>query len=62
MADGMRYVIVNGIVAVDGGRYTGAMAGRALRRVGAAGTPASGAGAGSTRRQTFWGAGESNPE
>jgi N-acyl-D-aspartate/D-glutamate deacylase len=32
LAVGMRYVIVNGIVAVDSGSYTGALAGRALRR------------------------------
>ena len=32
LATGARYVIVNGTVAVDGGRYTGALAGRALRR------------------------------
>ncbi|HKO17169.1 MAG TPA: D-aminoacylase [Gemmatimonadaceae bacterium] len=34
LAIGMRYVLVNGQVAVDGGRYTGALAGRALRRGG----------------------------
>jgi hypothetical protein len=28
----MRYVLVNGQLAVDGGRYTGALAGRPLRR------------------------------
>jgi hypothetical protein len=28
----MKYVIVNGKVAIDGGKYTGAMAGRALRK------------------------------
>jgi N-acyl-D-aspartate/D-glutamate deacylase len=33
LATGMRYVIVNGTVAIDGGTYTGAMAGRALRRI-----------------------------
>jgi len=33
LATGMRYVIVNGTPAIDGGNYTGAMAGRALRRV-----------------------------
>ena len=29
---GMKYVLVNGVVAVDGGRYSGATAGRVLRR------------------------------
>lgn len=32
LAVGMRYVIVNGQLAVEDGRYTGALAGRALRR------------------------------
>ena len=32
----MRYVIVNGTLAVDGGHYTGATAGRALKRADAA--------------------------
>lgn len=32
LAAGMRYVIVNGKIAVQGGKYTGALAGRALRR------------------------------
>jgi len=32
LAAGMRYVIVNGKIAVDGGEYNGALAGRALRR------------------------------
>jgi N-acyl-D-amino-acid deacylase len=32
LATGMRYVLVNGKVAVDEGRYTGALAGRPLRR------------------------------
>jgi N-acyl-D-amino-acid deacylase len=32
LAVGMRYVLVNGKLAVDGGRYTGALAGKALRR------------------------------
>jgi N-acyl-D-aspartate/D-glutamate deacylase len=32
---GMRYVLVNGVAAVDAGSYTGALAGRALRRDGA---------------------------
>jgi N-acyl-D-aspartate/D-glutamate deacylase len=32
-AEGMKYVIVNGKVAIDGGKYTGAMAGRALRKM-----------------------------
>jgi N-acyl-D-amino-acid deacylase len=31
LATGMRYVLVNGTVAIDQGNYTGAMAGRALR-------------------------------
>jgi N-acyl-D-aspartate/D-glutamate deacylase len=34
LAAGMRYVIVNGIVAVDNGSYTGALAGRVVRRGG----------------------------
>jgi N-acyl-D-amino-acid deacylase len=33
LAEGMRYVLVNGQFAVDGGKYTGALAGRALRHV-----------------------------
>jgi N-acyl-D-aspartate/D-glutamate deacylase len=32
LSTGMRYVLVNGTIAVDGGTYTGALAGRALRR------------------------------
>jgi N-acyl-D-amino-acid deacylase len=32
LAAGMRYVLVNGTVAIDDGKYTGAIAGRALRR------------------------------
>ena len=32
LATGMKYVIVNGVVAVDGGKYTGATAGRVLGR------------------------------
>jgi N-acyl-D-amino-acid deacylase len=32
LAEGMRYVLVNGALAVDEGRYTGARAGRPLRR------------------------------
>jgi N-acyl-D-amino-acid deacylase len=32
LATGMRYVLVNGQVAVDDGKYTGALAGRPLRR------------------------------
>lgn len=32
LATGMKYVLVNGVVTIDGGAYTGAMAGRALRR------------------------------
>ena len=31
LATGMRYVIVNGTLAIDAGNYTGALAGRALR-------------------------------
>ena len=31
LASGMRYVLVNGTVVIDQGKYTGAMAGRALR-------------------------------
>ena len=34
LAVGMRYVLVNGVPAVDGGTYTGALPGRALKRVG----------------------------
>jgi N-acyl-D-amino-acid deacylase len=30
-AEGMSYVVVNGVVAVDGGRFTGKLAGRGLR-------------------------------
>ena len=37
LAVGMRYVLVNGVPAVDGGTYTGALPGRALNRTG---TPA----------------------
>ncbi len=33
-AEGMRFVIVNGKVAVEEGRYTGRMAGRVVRRAG----------------------------
>jgi N-acyl-D-aspartate/D-glutamate deacylase len=32
LAEGMRYVIVNGRLAIDGGKLTDALAGRALRR------------------------------
>jgi N-acyl-D-aspartate/D-glutamate deacylase len=32
LAVGMRYVILNGKIAVDAGKYTGALAGRALRK------------------------------
>ena len=32
LAVGMKYVLVNGVLAVDNGKYTGANAGRALRR------------------------------
>ena len=31
LAEGMRYVLVNGVVAVESGRYTGATAGRVLK-------------------------------
>lgn len=31
-AEGMKYVIVNGKVAIDGGKYVGTLAGRALRK------------------------------
>lgn len=31
LATGMKYVVVNGVVAIDGGRYTGALAGRPLK-------------------------------
>jgi N-acyl-D-amino-acid deacylase len=33
-AEGMRWVLVNGVLAVDDGRATGALAGRALARAG----------------------------
>ncbi len=32
LAEGMKYVIVNGKLAIDGGKYAGAMAGRVLRK------------------------------
>jgi N-acyl-D-aspartate/D-glutamate deacylase/dipeptidyl aminopeptidase/acylaminoacyl peptidase len=32
LSSGMHYVIVNGKIAIDGGKYTGVLAGRALRR------------------------------
>jgi len=32
LAVGMKYVVVNGVIAVDGGRYTNALAGRVLKR------------------------------
>ena len=32
LAEGMRWVLVNGVVAIDDGKYTGALAGRVLRR------------------------------
>ncbi len=32
LATGMKYVLVNGVVTVDDGKYTGAMAGRPIRR------------------------------
>jgi N-acyl-D-aspartate/D-glutamate deacylase len=31
LAVGMKYVLVNGVLAVDGGKYTGATAGRVLK-------------------------------
>ena len=34
LAEGMRWVIVNGKVAVDDGKATGVMAGRGIRRAG----------------------------
>ncbi len=33
LATGMKYVVVNGKIAVDGGKYNGTLAGRALRKV-----------------------------
>ena len=30
--EGIPYVVVNGEVAIDGGRYTGALAGKTLRK------------------------------
>src|SRR5262249_32613188 len=36
-ATGMKYVIVNGKLAIDGGKYTGSLAGRALRKGNGAG-------------------------
>jgi N-acyl-D-amino-acid deacylase len=32
LATGMKYVLVNGVAAIDGGNYTGATAGRVLHR------------------------------
>jgi len=32
LAEGMEFVFVNGVLAVEGGTYTGALAGRVLRR------------------------------
>ncbi|MEP7343303.1 MAG: prolyl oligopeptidase family serine peptidase [Acidobacteriota bacterium] len=32
LAEGMKFVIVNGKLAIDGGKYTGALAGQALRK------------------------------
>jgi N-acyl-D-amino-acid deacylase len=32
LAVGMQYVLVNGTLAIDGGKYTGALAGRVLHR------------------------------
>ena len=42
LATGMRYVLVNGTVVIDSGRFTGSLAGRPLHRTGSA-TAASGA-------------------
>jgi N-acyl-D-aspartate/D-glutamate deacylase len=39
LATGMRWVIVNGVVAVDDGKYAGALAGRVLRKKGSQSTP-----------------------
>jgi N-acyl-D-aspartate/D-glutamate deacylase len=33
LAVGMKYVIVNGKISVDDGKYTGILAGRALRKI-----------------------------
>jgi N-acyl-D-amino-acid deacylase len=41
LATGMRYVLVNGKLAIDGGEYTGALAGRALKPAPAGGESAS---------------------
>jgi N-acyl-D-amino-acid deacylase len=32
LAVGMKYVLVNGVLTIDDGRYTGVTAGKALRR------------------------------
>jgi N-acyl-D-amino-acid deacylase len=32
LAVGMKYVLVNGVLTIDDGKYTGATAGRALKR------------------------------
>lgn len=40
LATGMRYVFVNGVPAIDGGKYTGATAGRPLRNRSAQRAPA----------------------
>ena len=53
LAEGMRYVLVNGVVAVDGGVYTGALAGRAIRRSGVAGAAPSPGGDRDGDAQTF---------
>ena len=37
LAAGMRFVLVNGVLTIDGGNYTGATAGKALRRANAPG-------------------------
>jgi N-acyl-D-amino-acid deacylase len=33
LAAGMKYVIVNGKVAIDGGKFTGTLAGRPVKRI-----------------------------
>ncbi len=40
-ATGVRYLFVNGVLAIDGGEYTGALAGKALRHKGKARASAS---------------------
>jgi N-acyl-D-amino-acid deacylase len=36
-AEGVRYVLVNGVLVIDGGEHTGARPGRVLRSAGTAG-------------------------